>query len=521
MKTLKNTPLALIILDGFGYSDKSEGNAIQLARTPRFDDFFAHYPYTLIDGSGKSVGLPSGQMGNSEVGHLNMGAGRIVRMDISRIDFAIESGAFFNNEALLNALAVAKTNRSALHLMGLVSWGGVHSWQEHLYALLKMAKEHGVDQVFVHAFLDGRDTAPDSGAGYVAELEVKMQELGIGRIASVIGRYFAMDRDKRWERTEKAYRLLVLGEGRPRKSAVDAIREFYSEGITDEFMQPIVIVGEDQRPVATVRDEDSLLFFNFRADRARQITRAFTEENFVGFDVTPRPHVFFTCLTQYNQSFSLPVAFGPEHHDEILADLFAEHGLRNLRIAETEKYAHVTFFFNGGEETEFPGETRILIPSPRVATYDLQPEMSAYELTKTVVEMIEGNQYDAFVINFANADMVGHTGDLVAAIKAVEVLDECVAKVVDAIRVRGGTVIITADHGNVEQMIDYETGQPFTAHTTNLVPFLLIDEYRGNLRAGGSLQDVAPTMLAILGIPQPKLMTGHDLRMPGEEKAGL
>jgi 2,3-bisphosphoglycerate-independent phosphoglycerate mutase len=512
LKQFKHTPLALIILDGFGHTDKTEGNAIALAKTPHFDEWFANYPHTLIDGSGRSVGLPLGQMGNSEVGHLNMGAGRIVHMDISRIDVAIETGEFFNNPALMLAMNHANENNSALHLIGLVSWGGVHSWQEHIYALLRMARERNVERVYIHAFLDGRDTAPDSGAGYVAELETKINEYGIGKIASVIGRYYAMDRDKRWERTEKAYQLLVRGEGRAREHAVDAIREYYKEGITDEFMHPIVLTGEDKQPVARIKEKDSVVFFNFRADRARQITRAFTEEQFDGFDVTDRPQVLFTCMTQYNYAFNLPVAFGPESHEEILADVFAEAGIRNLRIAETEKYAHVTFFFNGGEEKEFPGEQRILIPSPKVATYDLQPEMSAYELTDTLLKQIEGQEFDTFIINYANADMVGHTGFLDAAIKAVETLDVCLGRVVEAIRAKGGTVIITADHGNIEQMIDYDTGRPFTAHTTNLVPFLLIDEFQGKLHDGGSLQDVAPTLLGILGIAQPKQMTGKDLR---------
>ncbi len=512
MKKFNNTPLALIILDGFGHSDKTEGNAIALANTPHFDEWFENYPHTLIDGSGRSVGLPLGQMGNSEVGHLNMGAGRIVQMDISRIDVAVETGEFFNNEVLMQAMNHANENNSALHLMGLVGWGGVHAYQEHIYALLRMAKERNVERVFVHVFLDGRDTAPDSGAGFVAELENKIQEYGIGKIATIIGRYYAMDRDKRWERTGKAFELLVRGEGREREHAVDAIREYYKEGITDEFMHPIILVDENKQPVATIKDKDSVVFFNFRADRARQITRAFTEEGFKEFDVSDRSHVFFTCMTQYNYAFNLPVAFGPESHEEILADVFAEAGIRNLRIAETEKYAHVTFFFNGGEEREFPGEKRILIPSPKVATYDLQPEMSAYELTDALLKEIESCEFDTFIINYANADMVGHTGFLDVAIKAVETLDICVSRVVEAIRAKGGTVIITADHGNVEQMIDYETGQPFTAHTTNLVPLLLIDEYLGKLIEGGSLQDVAPTILGILGIPQPKQMTGRDLR---------
>lgn len=513
MKRFHHTPLALIILDGFGHTDKTEGNAIALANTPHFDKWFANYPHTLIDGSGRSVGLPSGQMGNSEVGHLNMGAGRIVHMDISRIDVAIETGEFFNNPALMQAMNHANENQSALHLIGLIGWGGVHAWQEHIYALLRMAKERQVERVFIHAFLDGRDTAPDSGAGFVAELEAKIHEYGIGKIATLIGRYYAMDRDQRWERTEKAYQLLVRGEGRKREHAVDAVREFYQEGITDEFMQPILLVDEQQQPIATIKENDSVVFFNFRADRARQITRAVTEAGFDGFAVNDRPQVLYTCMTQYNYAFKLPVAFGPESHEEILADVFAEAGIRNLRIAETEKYAHVTFFFNGGEEQEFPGEKRILIPSPKVATYDLQPEMSAYQLTEALLNEIASDGYDTFIVNYANADMVGHTGFLDAAIKAVETLDECLGRVVEAICAKGGAVIITADHGNIEQMINYDTGQPFTAHTTNPVPFLLIDNYQGRLRAGGSLQDVAPTILGILGIAQPKQMTGQDLRI--------
>lgn len=513
MVSSKHTPMALVILDGFGHSPEREGNAIALARTPNFDEWFARYPNTLIDGSGKSVGLPPGQMGNSEVGHLNMGAGRIVRMDISRIDHAIETGEFFSNTELAQAMEHPGLNDSSLHLMGLVSEGGVHSWHEHLYALLKMAAERKVARVFVHAFLDGRDTAPDSGAVYVAGLIEKMKEYGVGQVASIIGRYYAMDRDKRWERTEKAYRLLREGEGRPRRDPVAAIYESYKEGVTDEFMLPIAIVGEDDKPVATIKDRDSVIFFNFRADRARQITRALTEEDFPGFDRGPRPGIRFTCFTQYSHAFPLPVAFGPVTHREILAEVFADAGLRNLRIAETEKYAHVTFFFNGGVETEFPGEKRLLVSSPKVATYDLKPEMSAYELTAEVTKAIESDEFDVFIINYANADMVGHTGNLEATIRAIETIDECLGRVVESIKAKTGTVIITADHGNAEQMIDPETGGIFTAHTTNLVPFILINDFRGSLRAGGSLQDVAPTMLGILGIPQPAEMTGRDLRI--------
>ncbi|HLG16653.1 MAG TPA: 2,3-bisphosphoglycerate-independent phosphoglycerate mutase [Blastocatellia bacterium] len=515
MPNASHTPLALIILDGFGYSPRREGNAIALARTPHFDDWFENYPNTLIDGSGKSVGLPPGQMGNSEVGHLNIGAGRIVRMDISRIDHSIETGDFFNNPALLAAMDHARSNDSVLHLMGLVSHGGVHSWHEHLYALLRLAKHRGAGRVFVHAFLDGRDTPPDAGAEYVEELIGKTREYGIGQLASVIGRYYAMDRDRRWERTEKAYRLLVSGEGRRRRDPVAAIREYYAEGITDEFMKPIVIAPDDEKPVATIADRDSVIFFNFRADRARQLTRALTEEGFDGFARGRRPVVHFVCMTQYNREFPLPVAFGPVHHEEILADVLARAGLRNLRIAETEKYAHVTFFFNGGVETEFPGERRILIPSPKVATYDLKPEMSACEVTAAVVKAIEEGEFDVVIMNYANADMVGHTGVLDAAIKAIETIDACVGRVVEAVRAKGGAVIITADHGNAEQMIDPETSAPFTAHTTNPVPLILVDDYRGRLREGGSLRDIAPTMLGLLGLGKPVQMTGEDLRVDG------
>ena len=513
MTKVKNTPLVLIVLDGFGYSAEREGNAIALARTPHFDEWFKNYPNTLVQASGQYVGLRAGQMGNSEVGHLNIGAGRIVRMDTSRIDYAIETGEFFRNDALILAMEHAKSRDSALHFIGLVSHGGVHSSQEHLYALLRMAKDRNVGRVFVHAFLDGRDTAPDSAAGYVGELIGKMREYGVGRVASVVGRYYAMDRDKRWERTEQAYRLLRYGEGTARRDPVAAIRESYGYGVTDEFVKPIVIVDESDKPVRTIQDGDSVIFFNFRSDRARQITRAFTEEDFTFFDRGPKPEIRFTCMTYYDRQFSLPVAFGPEPLARILADVFAETGLKNLRIAETEKYAHVTFFFNGGVEPPFPGEERVLIPSPKVATYDLQPEMSAYGITDEVVDKIEGGRFDAVIMNYANADMVGHTGNLEATIKAIEVLDDCLGRVVAATRAKGGTVIITADHGNAEQMIDPVTGQIFTAHTTNPVPVILIGDNRPRLREGGSLRDLAPTMLGILGLGKPEQMTGQDLRL--------
>ncbi|MFL6276804.1 MAG: 2,3-bisphosphoglycerate-independent phosphoglycerate mutase [Blastocatellia bacterium] len=513
MASVKQKPLVLVILDGFGYSPKREGNAIALARTPHFDEWFANYPNTLIETSGEAVGVAAGQMGNSEVGHLNIGAGRIVRMDISRIDHTIETGEFFENTELVAAMEHVKNQASALHLMGLVSHGGVHSWDEHIYALLRMAKERQVERVYVHAFLDGRDTAPDSGVGYVADLIKRMQSYGVGRVASVVGRYYAMDRDKRWERVEQAYRLLRYGVGRPSHDPLQAIRESYGEGVSDEFVKPIVIVGDDEKPVATVNDGDSLIFFNFRADRAREITRAFTEEDFPFFDRGPRPGIRFTCLTQYDRTFALPVAFGPEFHEEILADVMAAAGLKNLRIAETEKYAHVTFFFNGGVEKEYPGEKRILIPSPKVATYDLQPEMSADTLTDQVVEQIDSGEFDVVIMNYANPDMVGHTGNLEATIKAIETIDRDLGRVVETVQARGGAVMITADHGNAEQMIDPVTGRIFTAHTTNPVPLILISDYRGQLRAGGALRDIAPTMLGLLGLPQPTQMTGTDLRL--------
>jgi 2,3-bisphosphoglycerate-independent phosphoglycerate mutase len=514
---IKNTPLVLIVLDGFGYSAERKGNAIALARTPHFDEWYQKYPNTLIEASGQHVGLRVGQMGNSEVGHLNIGAGRVVRMDTSRIDHAIETGEFSQNEALIQAMEHANRRKSALHLIGLVSHGGVHSSQEHLYALLKMAKDRSVERVWVHAFLDGRDTAPNSGAGYVAELIDKMGDFGIGQVASVVGRYYAMDRDKRWERTEQAYRLLRYAEGRERRDPVGAIRESYSDGVTDEFVKPIVIVDDSDKPLGTVQDGDSVMFFNFRSDRARQITRAFTEDDFTFFDRGPRANVRFTCMTYYDRRFPLPVAFGPEQNDQILADVFAEAGLKNLRIAETEKYAHVTFFFNGGVEPVFPGEERILIPSPKVATYDLKPEMSAYGITGEVVKQIESGRFDVVIMNYANADMVGHSGNLEATIKAVEVIDECLGRVVDATRAKAGTVIITADHGNAEQMIDPVTGQIFTAHTTNPVPLILIGDSLRGLAGGGSLRDVAPTILGILGLWKPEQMTGQDLRIEDED----
>jgi 2,3-bisphosphoglycerate-independent phosphoglycerate mutase len=510
--TAPHTPLALVILDGWGHSDVELNNAIAMANTPNWDRWMAQYPHTLIDASGHSVGLPAGQMGNSEVGHLNIGAGRIVRMDISRIDHSIETGDFFENPVLVGAVEHAKRHGTSLHLMGLVSHGGVHSWHEHLYALLRMARDRELRRVFVHCFLDGRDTPPQSADVYVQELLTIMSSLGVGRIASVVGRYYAMDRDKRWERIERAYNLLIHGAGRQAADPVQAIRESYASGVGDEFVEPIVVV-ENEAPVATIGDGDSVIFFNFRADRAREITRALTDTELDAFERGRVPAIDFVCMTRYDATMRLPVAFPPQRHEGILADVMAEHGLRNMRIAETEKYAHVTFFFNGGVETEYPGESRLLVPSPRVATYDLEPEMSAGQIADKVVAAVEAGETEVFVVNFANADMVGHTGILPATITAIETLDACLGRVESAIVARGGAMLVTADHGNAEKMVDPVTGEPFTAHTTNLVPFVLVTkDWRGTLREGGSLEDIAPTMLGLLGLTPTKEMTGRDLR---------
>ncbi|HZS08432.1 MAG TPA: 2,3-bisphosphoglycerate-independent phosphoglycerate mutase [Blastocatellia bacterium] len=507
---MNKRPVALIILDGFGYSAKTEGNAIALAETPFLDQYLADYKHTLIEGSGERVGLPCGQFGNSEVGHLNMGAGRIVQMDITRIDEAIENGTFFENPALTAAVDAGKA--SALHLMGLVSDGGVHSMNTHLYALLELAARRGVERVFVHCFTDGRDTAPHSGKGYVGELVGKMREIGVGRVASVCGRYYAMDRDNRWERIKRAYDALTKGEGAKFTDPIAAIEASYNAGVTDEFIEPVVITHENGEPVAAVQPGDSVIFFNFRADRGRQLTRAFTGLNFDGFERERIPNLHFATFTQYDRSFNTPIVFAPVHLTNILADVFAKVGIDNLRIAETEKYAHVTYFFNGGVEKEFPHESRILVPSPKVATYDLQPEMNAFKVTEEVCRAIDAGETDVFIINFANADMVGHTGRLEAAIKAVEVLDACLGRVVGSIEGVKGAAIITADHGNCEQMIDPETGGPHTAHTNNPVPFILCDaDFKGTLRQSGALEDIAPTILQLLGVEQPAEMTGKSL----------
>ncbi len=510
-------PLMLMILDGWGHRETRDYNAIALARTPHYDSLLAKFPHTLLDSSGHAVGLPEGLMGNSEVGHLNIGAGRIVYVGLTRIFSAIEDGSFFSNPSLVKAMSVAAKNNSTLHLMGLVSDGGVHSHEDHLYALLEMACRQGVKSVAVHAFTDGRDTPPTSGVEYLRKLERKIQGIGVGKLATVTGRFFAMDRDLRWERTLQAYEAMIHGTGIHARCFEAAVLEAYRRGETDEFLKPIVLVDPSDRPIATIQDGDAVIFFNFRADRARQITWALTDPKLEG----PARKFFpklasFVGLGEYDKKFPLPVAFPPVHLKHIFPGELARHGLTQLRIAETEKYAHVTFFFNGGEEAVFPGEERILIPSPReVATYDLKPEMSAPQLGEEVLRQLEKDKFDVIILNFANADMVGHTGNLQAAIQAVQTIDEQLGKIEKAILHRGGTLLITADHGNCEQMSD-DRGDPHTAHTTDLVPFLLVgkDFQSRKLRSGGTLADIAPTMLEILKLPQPEEMTGRSLLIP-------
>ncbi|MGI6143940.1 MAG: 2,3-bisphosphoglycerate-independent phosphoglycerate mutase [bacterium] len=506
-------PLVLIILDGWGLNQERKGNAIYCAATPNMDKYWREYPATILGAAGESVGLPAGQMGNSEVGHLNLGAGRIVYQDFTRISKDIAEGRFFENQILQAAVGAAREKQGALHLLGLLSDGGVHSHLEHLYALLELAKAQDLHKVYIHAFLDGRDVPPDNAREYITALEERLDSLGMGKIATIMGRYYAMDRDNRWERTEMAYRALVYGEGERAESAVEAVVQSYRKGETDEFVRPTVIVENSGQPRATIKDGDSIIFYNFRPDRARQLTRAFVDEEFTGFSRGPgHPRVHFTCMTQYDETIPAPVAFPPQELKKTLGEVVAEKGLKQLRIAETEKYAHVTFFFSGGEETPFAGETRRLIPSPKVATYDLQPEMSAREVTAAVLEELERG-YALVVLNFANPDMVGHTGCMEAAVRAVETVDECVGRVVEKVGELGGTVLITADHGNAEQMLDPVTGGAHTAHTTNPVPLILISPYRRgvSLREGGKLADVAPTILDLLGIEQPPEMTGTSL----------
>ena len=498
-------PLVLMILDGFGIAGDN-GNAIKAANTPNLDKLFASNPITQIGASGMDVGLPDGQMGNSEVGHTNIGAGRIVYQELTRITKSIKDGDFDNNEAFLKAMANVKANGSALHLMGLLSNGGVHSHNEHLYALLALAKKQGIEKVYVHALLDGRDVPPSSGKDFVQELMDKMAEIGVGRVATVMGRYYAMDRDNRWERVGKAYAAMVYGEGEHAACPVCAVENSYAAGVTDEFVVPTVIDGA--QPVSA---NDSVIFFNFRPDRAREITRTFVDPDFNGFE---RKNGFFplvyVCMTQYDKTMpNVDVAFKPQTLENTFGEYISNKGLTQLRIAETEKYAHVTFFFNGGVEKQYPGEDRILVNSPKVATYDLQPEMSAYEVTDKMVEAVKSGKYDVIILNFANCDMVGHTGVFEAARAAVEAVDTCVGRVADAVAEMQGTILLTADHGNADKMFE-DDGSPFTAHTTNPVPFCVIG-YPCTLRTGGKLADIAPTMLKILGLPQPAEMDGESL----------
>jgi len=502
---MRKKPVSLIILDGFGYSPVDEGNAVVAAKTPNIDRYMANYPNNVIYCSGMDVGLPDGQMGNSEVGHTNIGAGRVVYQELTRITKSIKDGDFFENEALIAAIENCKKNDSALHTFGLVSDGGVHSHNEHLYGLLELAKKSGLTKVYVHCFLDGRDVPPTSGADYVAQLEEKIKEIGVGKIASVMGRYYAMDRDNRWERVGKAYAAMALGEGAKAIDAVGAIKASYKEDITDEFVVPTVIEGTDH-----IKENDSVVFFNFRPDRAREITRTFVDPDFDGFERKYFP-VHYVCFTQYDASMpNVDIAFKPTKLDNTFGEYISRAGLKQLRIAETEKYAHVTFFFNGGVETVCDGEDRALIPSPKVATYDLQPHMSAYEVTEECVKRINSGNYDVIILNFANCDMVGHTGVFDAAVAAVEAVDTCLGKVVDAILAQGGVAVVTADHGNAEQMLD-EDGNVQTAHSTNVVPLILIGDVDAELKESGRLADIAPTLLDLLEMDKPSSMTGESM----------
>jgi 2,3-bisphosphoglycerate-independent phosphoglycerate mutase len=505
-------PLVLTILDGWGFSPVAEGNAIAVARKPTYDLLLRQYPNTLVQTSGPSVGLPVGQMGNSEVGHLNIGAGRVVHMDVTRIDLMISSGTFFNNPVLLESMKHAKAHR--LHLMGLSSDGGVHSLLTHLYALLEMAKKQGVEQVFVHCFMDGRDTPPESGVDYIEQVRKQMRQIGTGQIASVSGRYYAMDRDKRWDRVERAFGAMVLGTGEKSDDPVAAVKRSYERGVTDEFIEPVAIVDAGSQPVGLIRDDDACIFFNYRADRGREMTMALMDPTLEKPSRSAAPkNLHFTTMTEYDKSFRVPFVLPREHPNNILADVMAQLNWKNLRVAETEKYAHVTYFFNGGNEKPYPGESRELVPSPKVATYDLKPEMSAQGITDIVVKAIERHEFDFIVMNYANADMVGHSGKMAPTVLAVEAVDAGLGQIYDALRRSGGTWMITADHGNAETMIDPISKGPHTYHTTNPVPFILVSDSRVMLRSSGALQDISPTVLGFMDEKQPKEMTGRDLRL--------
>lgn len=506
-------PVMLMILDGWGLSSKKDGNAIALARTPFYDYLMQHYPHAVLETSGEAVGLPEGQMGNSEVGHMNIGAGRTVYQELTRISRAIKNGDFQKNPVLVAAMEQARKTGQALHLMGLLSDGGVHSHIEHLYALLEMAKSFGLSKVFVHAILDGRDVPPANAKEYIQALEKKMKELQLGTIATVAGRYYTMDRDKRWDRVEKGYRAMVAGEGPKACLAMEAVERAYSYKITDEFVEPTVIVDEQGNPVGLVQKNDVVIFYNFRADRARQISHAFVDPVFEPFE---RPggylNLHYVCMTQYDITLDAPVAFPPQNLDNTLGEVVSKAGLKQLRIAETEKYAHVTFFFNGGVEEAYPGEERILIESPKVATYNLKPEMSAWQISDKVVEKIRETSYDLIVLNYANPDMVGHTGQLQACVCAIECIDGCMDKVIKEVLEQGGAVLVTADHGNAEEMIDSQTGDPQTAHSANLVPVILVGKGTEKLRLrNGALRDIAPTVLELMGLPKPPEMEGESL----------
>ncbi|WLR50503.1 2,3-bisphosphoglycerate-independent phosphoglycerate mutase [Bacillus tianshenii] len=508
---MAKTPHALIILDGFGMREETKGNAVAQANTPNFDRLWEKYPRTTLTACGEAVGLPEGQMGNSEVGHLNIGAGRVVYQSLTRVNLSIRNGEFFDNNTFNEAMEHAKEKGKALHIFGLLSDGGIHSHIKHMYALLKMAADKGLEKVYIHGFLDGRDVGPQTAKTYIKEAQEKMNEYGVGEFATISGRYYSMDRDKRWDRVERSYRAMVYGEGPSYTDPIELVDDSYENGIYDEFVLPSVLTNEDGTPVATIEDEDAVIFYNFRPDRAIQISRAFTNKDFREFDRGEKApnDLFFVCLTKFSETVDGYVAFKPSNLDNTCGEVLSQNGLTQLRIAETEKYPHVTFFFSGGREEKFPGEERILIDSPKVATYDLKPEMSAYEVTDALVKEIEAGKFDAIILNFANPDMVGHSGKIEPTIKAVEVVDECLGRVVDALQAQGGDAVITADHGNADEVITPE-GNPMTAHTTNPVP-VIVTKDGVKLRDDGILGDLSPTLLDLLNVELPEEMTGRSL----------
>lgn len=516
MTKIKQRPVVLFVLDGIGINENKENNAAYTAKTPNLDKYQAVWPNTSIKTSGQDVGLPDGQMGNSEVGHMNIGAGRIVYQDLSRISRSIADGSFYENEALIAAIEYAKVNKRALNLVGLLSDGGVHSHNKHLYALLKMAKDHNLEKVNIHCFYDGRDVSTTAGVRYTEELLAKIEEIGVGRIASISGRYYAMDRDNRWERVVQAYDAITSSAVRSGTDPVEVIKASYSDGVTDEFIIPTTIINEEGQPVGPIQNNDSVIFFNFRPDRARELTRALKEPNFSEFELkTGHLDLFYVTMTEYHKDFydidKFQVAYEPQVLNNTFGEYVSKLGLKQLRIAETEKYPHVTFFFNGGNEKNYPGEERALLPSPKVATYDLQPEMSAYDITDELLKSLDSDKYDTIICNYANGDMVGHTGVFEAAVKAVEAVDDCIGQTVEKILQMGGIALLTADHGNCEQMIDPETNEIFTAHTTFPVNLTIVGKDNIALRSGGRLADLAPTMLDLMGLEQPQEMTGESL----------